>query len=252
MKENQNGFSVPHLLLGLVVVAIIGFAGWRVYEAQKDTNKSLDNASNASEVTKQEKKEEYKIPEGYVVYENKEVGFKFAYPKEFGDLKGLTNKVVPSISNKEAGAALSTDKPNPPFIEGSTNGIALSVLQSPDDIFYTVKYGPTAKYSGDNLVAVEINPADKINKSGSEYKNFNGAKEVVNLIRGIKVYHIQGGDEGVTNTKFAFKIDNQVVIIELPGFSDGTMGCFETQCEPKDMTEYNEFAKNILNSISKI
>jgi len=57
-KRSQAGFSVPHLLLGLVAVAIIGFAGWRVYQAQKDTNKSLDNAGNASEVVKQEEKAE--------------------------------------------------------------------------------------------------------------------------------------------------------------------------------------------------
>ena len=36
MKKNESGFSVVHVLLLLVVVGIIGFAGWKVW----DTNRS--------------------------------------------------------------------------------------------------------------------------------------------------------------------------------------------------------------------
>lgn len=100
IHQSQKGFSVPHLLLGLVGVAIIGFAGWRVYEARKEANKSYESASNANEVVKQDekqeesKKEEYKIPEGYTLYENKDYGFKFAYPAGLGQLKAAIDSSV--------------------------------------------------------------------------------------------------------------------------------------------------------------
>ena len=38
MNSNQKGFSAAHLLIGLVVVGLIGFAGWRVYDSQNSTN----------------------------------------------------------------------------------------------------------------------------------------------------------------------------------------------------------------------
>lgn len=83
MYRNQKGFSLPHVLLILVGVVIIGLAGWRVYDAQKKTDESLRNASNANEVVKQEKKEEPKEDkpyEGWKEYTNSEYGFSFKYP----------------------------------------------------------------------------------------------------------------------------------------------------------------------------
>ncbi len=85
LYKNQSGIAPVVVVLLLVLVGIVGFAGWRVYDSQKKTNESLDRAaSNIETITKQ--KNESKIPEGFVGYENKELGFKFAYPKEWGDI----------------------------------------------------------------------------------------------------------------------------------------------------------------------
>jgi hypothetical protein len=44
---NQKGFAVLHIVLILIVVAIVGFAGWYVYKANKDTNSTLNNLDNS-------------------------------------------------------------------------------------------------------------------------------------------------------------------------------------------------------------
>lgn len=55
MKNNQKGFSAVEGLLILVIVGIIGGVGYFVYNSQKSTNTSLDNANKASTVQKVEK-----------------------------------------------------------------------------------------------------------------------------------------------------------------------------------------------------
>jgi hypothetical protein len=42
-QQNQSGFSIIHALLIVVIVAIIGFAGYYVYNAQKNNNETLNN-----------------------------------------------------------------------------------------------------------------------------------------------------------------------------------------------------------------
>ncbi|MCA9333102.1 hypothetical protein KDA00_04505 [Candidatus Saccharibacteria bacterium] len=53
-----------------------------------DDQSSSENEQSviASEQNKDSSKEEYVIPEGFVVYENPDYGFKFAYPKEWGEV----------------------------------------------------------------------------------------------------------------------------------------------------------------------
>lgn len=46
--SNEQGFHLIAIPLLVVVFAIIGFAGWYVYSANKDTNKTLDNVGGAN------------------------------------------------------------------------------------------------------------------------------------------------------------------------------------------------------------
>lgn len=50
--ENQQGFAIVEALLVVVIVGMIGFVGWYVYSAQKDTDKTLDAASKSQVPTK--------------------------------------------------------------------------------------------------------------------------------------------------------------------------------------------------------
>src|SRR4051812_2710121 len=57
LPKNQRGFSAVEAILILVIISILGFAGWFVYNAQKSTNKALDDtsASQSTVATQQTK-----------------------------------------------------------------------------------------------------------------------------------------------------------------------------------------------------
>lgn len=80
MKLTKNQSGIAHLAGILIVVLILGlsFAAWRVYTVTKENKKLKDSSS------KTETKTESNTPEDFLEYENKDLGFKFAYPKEWG------------------------------------------------------------------------------------------------------------------------------------------------------------------------
>lgn len=91
--KSQTGFT-PIMAVGIIVIlSIIGFAGWRVYDTsrQKDSlSSSQTNTTSSSQKieNKDKKVEETKkpaIPEDFIEYSSKELGIKFAYPKEWGE-----------------------------------------------------------------------------------------------------------------------------------------------------------------------
>lgn len=86
-KVDQSGFTAIHVVLILVLLGIIGVAGWKVYDAGKA---SVKPAATTSPVPAA-KKEAPKIPDGFVEYQNKELGFKFAYPKDWGEVQFSTH-----------------------------------------------------------------------------------------------------------------------------------------------------------------
>lgn len=67
LKQSQNGFSHIVLVLAVVVVAIIGFVGWRVMSMSK-TNTGGTDKKASSEVNNQEDTEAAKLPP-YVVWD---------------------------------------------------------------------------------------------------------------------------------------------------------------------------------------
>ncbi len=87
-KNRQAG--VAHLtIIGLIVVlAIVGFTGWRVWKVRQDSQKYTESSNNSSAKSSSDKKTEQKsaIPDSFVEYTNQELGFKFAYPKEWGNV----------------------------------------------------------------------------------------------------------------------------------------------------------------------
>lgn len=91
LTKNQSGFS--HILLVLLLVVVlggIGFAGYKVYDSKKAKPAAQTSNTPVTEKKDEIKKEESKIPEGFVEYENKDLGFTFAYPKEWGEVSKKT------------------------------------------------------------------------------------------------------------------------------------------------------------------
>ncbi len=77
LTKNQSGIShIILVLLLLVAVGVVGYVGYKVGTSKKAPANNTDSTDTI-------KKEESKVPEGFVEYDNKELGFKFAYPKEW-------------------------------------------------------------------------------------------------------------------------------------------------------------------------
>ena len=83
-QTKQHGFSLIEGLLIILVVSALSGMGWYVWNAQKD--KETDKPANAVNASTAEKEED-NIPRGFVAYENKEIGFRFAHPKDWGTVK---------------------------------------------------------------------------------------------------------------------------------------------------------------------
>lgn len=87
----RNGFSLIEGLLILLVVSILGFAGYYVYttQSEKDDPTAADSTTNIDSTepaTKDENLSELVIPEGWVTFANASPKYSFAYPKEWGEV----------------------------------------------------------------------------------------------------------------------------------------------------------------------
>ncbi len=85
--KSQSGSSAVALLLVVIVLCVLGFVGWKVYDANKTTKPASSTTSTVSVPNDEPRQEQPKIPEGFIEYKNEELGFKFAYPKEWGDFE---------------------------------------------------------------------------------------------------------------------------------------------------------------------
>lgn len=83
LSRNSASFSVVEGLLILTIVALVGFIGWYVWHSKNNTDKAYNSASSTSSAT---------VPVDWTTYENKELGFSFAHPKEW--LPDVENNLV--------------------------------------------------------------------------------------------------------------------------------------------------------------
>jgi hypothetical protein len=104
LPESQSGFTALHILLVLIILGIVSFAGWKVFES--NTQKSTPDTYKAKReaTVPQVGTSDSDIPEGFAEYKNEELGFKFAYPKDW--------QVVPvSLEGKKSGLVLKLVSP---------------------------------------------------------------------------------------------------------------------------------------------
>lgn len=245
MYKKQGGFSLPHVLLVLVLVGIVGFAGWRVYEARKETDKSLDNASKANEIVEEEQKQQakpaYKIPEGYIKYENKDLGFSFAYPKEYGALS-----VQPPVNQVKI---LQSQEPSSPYGPGIAGKFQVYTYASPSQEITSRKYGPKITLQNGKWIVTQANQADITgNKVGDVYKDFDKKEPAAQTNDGLTVYTLVSPDEGTKKYRLVLVANNMLHEIYTPAFSDGTYANFGDR-PPNDPAKFNELLKNVTDSI---
>ncbi len=245
MHKKQNGFSAIEAVLILVIVAMIGFTGWYVWHAKQSADKTLTADSSSTPSFKKKSSTQSstaKIPDGWVWYEGN--GFKFAYPKAYGNF----SKILTDSPNV---ADYSSSKPNPVYIEGSTDHISVSIIDK-GVAFGTVKYGPSVKFVNGELIVTEVNPADKANIVGKSYKGFLRAENVTQQNGDLKIYILNGSDEGSYVHRYAFELSDKDVVVSVPSFYDGvTMMCPDSGCKANDKTAYETFSSELLDSITK-
>lgn len=76
-NNSQSGFGVVEVILIIVILGIIGFTGWRVYEANREVSQAPVDNSTVEKKADQAKKTEYKV------YDAESIAVSFSYPAEW-------------------------------------------------------------------------------------------------------------------------------------------------------------------------
>lgn len=255
----QKGFSVIHILLVAVMIGIVGFAGWYVYDSQQKTDKSLNQANNQEitdiKKTEQQKTSDFVLPADWQWYENKELGFKFAYPKDYGNIGARDlKKEFPLNDFPDIQSAYRSEEPKSEFAPGTSGTIGMEIYRKDLLEKNSIKYGPTVKLVNDKWIVSNVSNSDLQSqyKTGEEYKHPSNNKPLpVTNNFGLKIYTFESCDEGTCIIELVFFNKNQLVSIYLPSFDTG-LGLGEGPAEPNNRTLFNELHKQILKSVSLI
>jgi hypothetical protein len=212
MKKSQRGFSAVEVLLILIVMGIVGFAGWYVYHTRSNST-----AATSADITNLGQRKQNNSPapsqlvlqKDYKVYASTTYGFSYAYPNSWGDLSPSANQTTGWF------VATTADLGKLPFGQSVLSGTNSFSVHSVDG--YTIvanKYGATVKPVNVNgaysWVVTDVNPADTTDKPGDTYKvtsfiNTNGAT----------LYDFTWEDEGGTHGRWVFVAKGNIVTLEL-------------------------------------
>ncbi len=243
MKKNQNGFSAVEGLLILVIVGLLGGVGWYVWQNKQDDSSKTNISSSAKDEREDKAQEEvYKVPEGYTLYENKELGFKFVYPKVYGN---LTKQ--PDVNSIQI---LESAQPDQQYGAGINGIFTIYTYATADQTITGRKYGPQIKLQNGKWIVTEANESDVVgNKVGDEYKDFDKQVPASQTNNGLAVYTLKGGDEGTESDRLMFIANGKLHEIFLPSFSDGLYGNFDENPKANDKTNFNELLNNVRDSV---
>lgn len=155
--KNLDQKGIAHLGLMLVIVLVVGaagFGGWRVYQAnqKKDTTTNTQTPSNSEEQTEAEP--EQTIPDGFTEYKHETLGFSFAYPAAWGTAS--TEK----SSNAEKGQLH--------FIKFSKNSLVTAELMSSDFQDATPSDRPTPAFRDYESLVKDIKANNQQRLDGSK------------------------------------------------------------------------------------
>jgi hypothetical protein len=93
MKNNQKGFGVVEALVIVLILGLVGFGGWFIWNKNQTNGQSNGNGKDAKSINDAGGKEQesYIVPKSYKVYENTELGIKLAYPEVWDAPQMATN-----------------------------------------------------------------------------------------------------------------------------------------------------------------
>lgn len=222
--SNQKGFTLVEGLLFILIVAIVAFGGYTVWQNNKNENKDSSTTaqsestesensvdSNTGEASPETAPEPDNAPEGWQTYKGD--GFSFIYPKAWDTLEDLSEDWQPARVAKaegfEVGGGLGFKLA---YNNIDSNWIITGLSRFPDDY-----------------------------KVGDEYDLENRVSDT-----GVVVYDYTSGDGPFSSTDLLFVIRNSMVKISLPSV------CHDSGCSPEstyERAEIIDFSEQISKSV---
>jgi hypothetical protein len=248
MIEKQKGFSVLASVVIVLVIAIVGGVGYYVYSKNSKDNMQTHTTDRPSSIntdavqddaaTDKAAEKPYRLPAGYVLYDNKELRFKFAYPNEYGEVAKQ-----PTVNNVEI---VRSDEPDVKFGPGISGKIQVFTYASADREITSRKYGPMIKLQGDKWIVTTPNESDMAaNKAGDVYMDQAGKTVASKTNEGLRVYLLRSVDEGSESDRLVFISGGRLHELYLPAFSDGSYG----GDAENDKSAFDALLDNIWSSI---
>lgn len=240
MKNNQKGFGAVEALVIVLILGLIGFGGWYIWHKSQKNEPSPSNAHSKDRDSSKGQTEEasYNVPEGYTVYEDKESGFTFSYPKEYGSFssQGEVNGVQ----------IIKSATPETQYGPGINGVFQVYTYDTADQAITSRKYGPQIKLQNGKWIVTEANESDVIgNKVGDVYKDFEGKVPASQTNKGLAVYTLKSGDEGSEADRLVFVTNGKLHEIYMPTFSDGLYGGDEAN----DKSIFTALLSNVRDSV---
>lgn len=238
MNKNQRGFSTIEALLIIVVLGLIGFAGWFMWQKNNDNKTSDKQTKSSQKESPKETKKTFTVPEGYMTYTNEEFGFSFAYPQEWG-------KLSPPSDSNFGYSLMSKYIGDEPLGTSRLQGwFGIDMAKTDSFTLSTGKYGASVaptKVDGKYIWKVtRVNPANTTDKVGDTYpiKTTTGAS-------GTTIYDSSSVDEGAHHSTWAFEAKGMFITVDLPAILHGEMDAVPAE----NLSKYNAIAKNIQDSV---
>lgn len=104
MKLNKSESGITHILLvvlAVVVLGAVGFAGWKVYNSKKKTNQPTTTTSTETQPKENNSQQEpATYPEGWVLFQDSAKGISFYHPVDWDKSKFKVHKVTVSETIK--------------------------------------------------------------------------------------------------------------------------------------------------------
>ena len=210
MYCKQKGFSLVEGLLIMLILCFVSFAGWFVWDRNKD-DPAKDSASSVQESSKKEDTTST-VPDGWVEYQGD--GFSFIYPKEWDQ---LDESEWPTDSRPVSVKPISEAQ-----IGG---GFGSAVAYNKDTAKWVVK--ELGRFPGDSKVGDEIQLTSTASDSGAT------------------VYYYTEADGPFSSTTLLFVNEDNIAMIQLPTVCRG--GCSPESIYDAD--QITQFSGKIAESV---
>jgi hypothetical protein len=235
LSKSQTGFSHIILPLLIVVLGAAGFTGWKVYEASKNPKSAQTSTVATTPPPPTPAQPSETIPEGFIEYRNEELGFKFAYPEEWGVLSEDSGQYENILHRTKT----------PQYVGQNLQGVVdVTAYDKENFTISSRKYGPTIKpIKKDSFFSwevIESNPADETTKLGDKYE-----VKVAREIDETKVFNLFSGDEGCYTAQWVFETKDSWITIRLPAVCADNIDVI-----PQNRLDtYEQITDKILNTI---